>query len=89
MNTPWFLGNSSAWSMQSNWAFASNFLPLVLWSAAWTGMVLWHASKRDEKGWFIFFLFVHTAGILEILYLIFVAQAFQKAKPTTKKRKRS
>jgi len=41
---------------------------------------------RPKKGWFIVFLLVHTAGILEIIYLVFMANAF--ATPS-RKRKRS
>ena len=79
----WFLGNSSALG-QGNWSLGG-MIPLLIWSAVWTGLALWHAAKRGEKWWFIFFLLVHTAGIVEILYLIFVAKAFRKTKTTKKK----
>ena len=68
------------------------FVPLALWSAIWTGLALWHAARRDEKGWFIFFLIVHTAGIIEIIYLLFVAKAFERSRVSQKRtlgRKRS
>jgi hypothetical protein len=89
MKTPWFLGNSHEWGYHTQWGVFGTFLPLIIWSAAWTGLALWHAAKREDKGWFVIFLFVHTAGILEILYLIFVAKAFATPKKTLKKRKRS
>lgn len=38
------------------------------------GLALWHASKRDEKWWFIAMLVLNTAGILELVYLIFFAK---------------
>lgn len=79
--TPWFLGNSSQ-------ALPEFVIPLALWSVFWTGLTLWHAARRTEKGWFIFFLLIHTAGILEIIYLIFVAKAFTTSvKPARKRRK--
>ena len=34
-----------------------------------SGLGLWHAAKRGDKVWFIVFLFIHTAGILELIYL--------------------
>lgn len=46
----------------------------AVWSAIWTGLALWNAAKNDEKYWFIAFLFIHTAGILEMLYLFVFAK---------------
>lgn len=58
-----------------------------IWSAIWTGFALWHAARREEKGWFIFFLLVHTAGIVEILYLLLVVKAFNTSKHSSKRRR--
>lgn len=83
---PWYLGNNrmdfSHW-----WGFPGVVVPLALWSVIWTGLALWHAAKRQEKWWFILFLFVHTAGIIEILYLVFAAKAFATPKSSRKKRR--
>ena len=81
-NAPWWLGNL-------NWGyhpFVGGFILLALWSVVWTGFALWNAAKRDEKGWFIFFMFVHTAGIIELLYLFFVAKSFGAPKKSPRKR---
>jgi hypothetical protein len=86
---PWYLGNSGPFgnSMMGSWGIGTWIVPLAVWSALWTGLALWHAARREEKWWFIFFLFVHTAGIVEILYLIFVARAFgQKSTPRRRSR---
>jgi methionyl-tRNA synthetase len=64
-----------------------SMIPLVIWSAVWTGLALWHAARRQEKWWFILFLLVHTAGVIEILYLIFVAKIFAKSSVAKKKKK--
>ena len=58
--------------------------PLVVWSMIWTGLALWHSARRGQKWWFIFFLLVHTAGILEIIYLLFVAKIFTSSKKRSK-----
>lgn len=76
---PWYLGNSNSWSN-----LPGIIVPVAIWSAIWTGFALWYAARREEKGWFIFFILVHTAGIIEILYLIFVAQALVPRKPRRK-----
>ena len=91
MSTPWYLGNSRGWwwGYHSGWSLQGIFLPFIIWSLAWTGLALWHAAKREQTGWFIFFLLIHTAGILEIVYLVFVAKAFATKKSSIKKRKRS
>lgn len=69
MNTPWYLGNSTGFD-----GWPATIAVLVLWSIVWTGLALWHAAKRNDRGWFILFLVVHTVGILEILYLLFVVR---------------
>lgn len=87
MNMPWFLGNNRAY-FQHWWG--GPIVLLALWSLVWTGLAMWHAAKRGEKWWFILFLLVHTAGILEIIYLVFVVKAFfQPVKSSPRKRRRS
>lgn len=63
-------------NFMGNWWGAGFLLPLALWSIFWGGFALWYAARRGEKWWFIIFLLIHTAGILEIIYLLFVAHAF-------------
>lgn len=82
---PWYLGNSRA---MDQW-LGGGIVIVALWSSLWTGLVLWHAARREQKGWFIFFLLVHTAGILEILYLLFVTNVLASDKKSSKKRSRS
>jgi methionyl-tRNA synthetase len=88
--TPWYLGNSfqvqHMWE-DSLWFGPGVIVPLAVWSAIWTGLALWHAAKREEKGWFIFFLLVHTAGILELIYLLFKVRILS-ADSSPKKRRR-
>ncbi len=51
------------------------FLPfIILWSIFWKGLALWHSGRRSQHWWFIAFLFINTAGILEIAYLFGVAK---------------
>lgn len=51
------------------------FLLVLAWSLLWKGLALWRASQRGEKIWFIAFLLINTAGILEIVYLFFITGA--------------
>lgn len=84
MQTPWYLGNTSAVHF-----WPAGIVLLAAWSVVWTGLALWHAAKRDDKAWFILFLVVHTAGLIEILYLVFVAGAFRTSSgPVTRRRKK-
>ncbi len=48
------------------------FIALVLWSVFWKGLALWHASRRNDRAWFVIILVVSTLGIIEIIYLFFV-----------------
>lgn len=63
--------------------FQWGLIPTMLWSFAWKGVALWHASKRNEKWWFIALLVINTVGILEMCYLLFVVRLFA-AKPKTR-----
>jgi len=49
------------------------FLAAFFWTVLWKGMALWKAAKKDQKPWFIAFLFINTLGILEILYVYVIA----------------
>jgi hypothetical protein len=44
-------------------------IPLGIWSAFWKIVGLWFSAKNNEKIWFIVFVFINLAGLLEIYYL--------------------
>ncbi|MDP2655165.1 MAG: DUF5652 family protein [bacterium] len=54
--------------------FMFALLPFIFIVAIWTiaikGYALWHASRNNQKWWFIALLVINTLGILEIIYLI-------------------
>jgi hypothetical protein len=52
----------------------ATFILVLIWSLFWKGFALWYAAKRDEKWWFIALLILNTAGILEIIYIFFIAK---------------
>lgn len=47
---------------------------LLVWNLFWKGFALWHSAKRHETWWFIAMLVINTAGILEIIYIFFIAK---------------
>ena len=47
-------------------------LLLLLWSIFWKGLALWHSGRQGKPWWFVIFLVLNTAGILEIIYLFFI-----------------
>jgi hypothetical protein len=47
---------------------------LFLWTLPWKVYALWTASKNNQKVWFILFVVVNTFGILEIVYIFFIAK---------------
>ncbi len=49
-------------------------IPIMLWVLFWKGCSLWIAGKRDQKWWFAALLVFNTVGILEIVYIFFVAK---------------
>lgn len=60
----------------TNWiaAFPAGFILLMVWSLFWKGFALWYAAKRGEQWWFIALLIINTVGILEIIYIFFIAK---------------
>ena len=46
---------------------------LVVWTLIWKGLALWRAARAGQSAWFVAFLALNTAGLLEIAYLAFFA----------------
>ena len=67
------------------WLFMPQFLvPIAIWSLFWKGMALYKAAQNGQKAWFVALLLLNTAGIVEIIYLIFFSNP---KKSSSKKRK--
>jgi hypothetical protein len=64
-------------------------LALVIWSIAWTGLALWKSAQNKQKYWFIAMLILSTAGILEIVYLLFFQKKGNLVKKFLKKKRAS
>ncbi len=52
------------------------FFCLIVWSMIWKGMAMWKAARLSHKAWFIVILIVNTFGILDIIYIYFVAKKY-------------
>jgi len=61
---------------------------LLIVMIALKGYALWYAAKRNEKWWFIAILVINTAGILEIVYLVFFVKKWHKRFKKTEDRNR-
>ncbi|MDR3547210.1 MAG: DUF5652 family protein [Candidatus Pacebacteria bacterium] len=55
---------------------------IAVWSLAWEGVALWHAARNRQTAWFVVLLIVHTAGILDIIYILFFRKDNNAAKGT-------
>ena len=51
---------------------------LLIVEIALKGYALWYAARRSEKWWFIAILIINTAGILEIVYLVFFVKKWHR-----------
>ena len=47
---------------------------IIIWALIWKGIALWNSARNNQLAWFIALLVINTAGILEIVYLLY----FQK-----------
>lgn len=61
------------------------FAILVVWTIVWKGLALWKASRLSHKVWFVIILVANTFGILEIIYLLFVARKYKVTTETDDK----
>lgn len=59
-------------------------LLIFIWSTAWKAWALWIAAKKDQKVWFLIFIILNTAGILEIFYIFYFSK---QPKVSSKKHK--
>ena len=50
---------------------------LLIWSLVWKGLALWKSARLSHKWWFIIILIANTLGILEIIYIYFVANKYK------------
>lgn len=85
--------------MMNNWGynmmdwgnpgFRAGFGLLAIWSLIWQGMALWKSARNGDRYWFLALLLIHTAGILDILYLFVFAKnkLVLVSEPATKKSK--
>lgn len=66
-------------SSLADWLVANPMLGflIIAWSFLWKGMALWKAAGLRQRNWFIVILVLNTVGILEIIYLYFVARKYK------------
>ena len=53
---------------------------ISVWTLIWKGLALWKSSKKEHIIWFVIFLILNTAGILEILYIFIFSKMNLKSK---------
>ncbi|MFH1244836.1 MAG: DUF5652 family protein [bacterium] len=72
------MGNWSNWDSMMSWGgrpwMGAGFGLLAIWSLIWSGMALWKSARNGDRYWFLALLLIHTAGILDILYLFVFAK---------------
>jgi hypothetical protein len=49
---------------------------LFVWTMIWKGIALWKSAGLRQKKWFVVLLVINTFGILEIIYIYFVAKKY-------------
>lgn len=58
----------------ANGSWAWVILPIAIWTLFWKGCALWIAAKNNKGWWFAVLLVLNTVGILEIIYIFYVAK---------------
>lgn len=51
---------------------------IIAWSVVWKALALWYAARNKQLIWYIVLIIVNTAGILEIIYLLFFRKKKRK-----------
>ncbi|MFZ2072177.1 MAG: DUF5652 family protein [Minisyncoccia bacterium] len=47
---------------------------LIIWTIAWKCYSIWIAARNNHKKWFIALIIFNTAGILDMIYIFYVAK---------------
>ena len=50
---------------------------VFIWTLIWKGMSLWKSARLSHKRWFIVLLVLNTVGILDIIYIYFIASKYR------------
>ena len=50
------------------------YIPILIWTLIWKGLALWFATKSDKRLWFVALLVLNTFGLIEIIYIFFIAK---------------
>ena len=58
-------------NMVLNYGILLLIILLFIWQIVWKGIALWKSALNEQKAWFIVLLILNTAGILEIIYILF------------------
>ena len=70
--------NFNSWDSMMSWGgrpwMGAGFGLLAIWSLFWGGLALWKSARNNDRYWFLALLLIHTAGILDILYLFVFAK---------------
>lgn len=45
-------------------------ISLIAWDLVWKGLALYLSARDDSRIWFVCLLFINSAGILPIIYLL-------------------
>jgi hypothetical protein len=54
--------------------FAWVIVGLVIgWSYLWKALAFWQAARRDHLGWFILIALAPTFGLVEMIYVFWIA----------------
>lgn len=53
-------------------------VPLIFWTLFWKGIALWKAGQNSQLHWFIALLVINTAGVLEIMYILWFQRKHQE-----------
>jgi len=58
--------------------FPDWLIALIVWSLIWKFAALWKCGRNNQLAWFVVLAVVNTAGILEIIYLLFFRKNMNK-----------
>ncbi|MEK7227635.1 MAG: DUF5652 family protein [Patescibacteria group bacterium] len=71
--------NTESIKFLANWAGVNPLviISVIAWTLVWKGLALWRSASLRQKWWFIALIFINTLGILEVIYLFFVARRYR------------
>lgn len=58
---------------EAQWAASAIVVAVLIWSYLWKCLAFWKAARRDQVGWYVVIALAPPFGLVEMIYVFWVA----------------